>query len=110
MSEEIQNIQPYKVLVAFELDGVEQAVDTHIGLTAEAATDLVEAGHIELVEPEMHDHVVTEADLEANPELKAEGVEVGQTIQLPVWDKEVLREIGVDVDEAESDSDESESE
>ena len=35
-------------------------------------------------EPEMRDHVVTQEDLDANEELAISGVEVGNTIQVPV--------------------------
>lgn len=35
------------------------------------------------IEDEMIDHVVTEEDLEANPELAEEGVKVGDTIKVP---------------------------
>lgn len=35
------------------------------------------------VEEEMMDHVVTEDDLEANPELAEKGVKVGDTIKIP---------------------------
>ena len=51
-------------------------------------------------------HVVTAEDLEANPELKDEGVKVGDTIRLPKVDDESGDEEEKDEDESEEDGEE----
>lgn len=42
----------YKVLVAFELEGVQHEVDSQVELTEEAAASLLEEGKVELVPAE----------------------------------------------------------
>jgi hypothetical protein len=49
-------------------------------------------------EIELIDHVVTQEDLDINPELVLQGVEVGETIQMPVAaeeeeEEEVVEEV-----------------
>jgi hypothetical protein len=62
------------------------AVELGLSVTGKKA-DLVariEKHLAELVETEMEDHTVTEEDLEANPELVAQGIKVGDVIKVPV--------------------------
>jgi len=45
-----------------------------------------DASEVNLESPKMIDHVVSKEDLENNPELKEQGVKVGETIQIPAVD------------------------
>lgn len=67
-------------------------------------TDIIRSNESEA---EMVDHVVTEEDLAANPELKERGVEAGQTIQVSA-DSIVDEESEESEEEAEDESDEEE--
>lgn len=100
---------PFKVLQGFEYEGKAIAAGSFIGLTDEEA-EAIDESLIEKVEPVMQKHTITERDLEVNPALKDEGVQVGDEIELPVYDRNVLKEIGVPVEFIEGESDEPEAE
>lgn len=62
-----------------------QAKAKELGLpTKGKAAELIAAITAKLAEPAMMDHEVTQEDLDSNPDLVAEGVKVGDIIQLPV--------------------------
>jgi len=101
----VVSLLPYKVLQEFSYEGVSYKVGL-VGLTPNQGRYFESLGGlVEAIKPTMIDHVVSQADLDLNPELVEEGVQIGETIGLPMYDREVLKAIGVDVDGVEAEYD-----
>lgn len=84
-------MQKYKALKAFSLGPDEAKVNYEVDAIFEMEEDgevtkeLLADGSIELAPAtEDVDHEITQADLDANPELVTEGVKVGDVIKIPL--------------------------
>lgn len=81
-------VKPAETLADIVEDVAEEVPAEEGKVEEESSAQSDDSSEVSLENVEMVDHVITQEDLDNNPDLVTEGVQVGETIQLPVVPRE----------------------